>query len=204
MRKASLVKNHEKFDQALLRYRTFMKKIIDAQRVVSTPIEKRDVAESIILRLCANWESFVDEHLIDCINVDHSKLSEYFNVRIPANPSKELCQALLFGQKGYTDFRSFGELKGFSKKILSDDSNPFLEITTPNANNIDEVYKIRNYLSHYSISAKQALRKLYKDKYDMDRFLEPGQFILAYESQRLWKYFDTFEVVSKKMKRWAT
>lgn len=203
MRKASLAKNHERFDGALERYTAFMDKIINAQRVISTPLEKRDIAESIILRLCANWEAFVDEHLIDCINVDDSKLSTFFNVKIPKHPGKELCQALLFGKNGYTDFKSFGDLKGFSKKILPDNSNPFLEITSTQGKRLDEVYKIRNYLSHYSISSKRALNKLYKDEYEMNRFLEPGQFLLAYKAKRLWHYFDMFSDVSTKMKNWA-
>ncbi len=41
-----------------------------------------------------------------------------------------------------------------------------------------------------------------KNKYDMDRFLEPGQFLLAYNSQRLWAYFDAFEGASSDMKAW--
>lgn len=58
MRKADLKKNHEAFDSALARYRSFMEKVVDATRVVGTAQEKRDLAESVMLRLCANWESF--------------------------------------------------------------------------------------------------------------------------------------------------
>lgn len=203
MRKASLAKNHERLDYALEWYRAFMEKIIGAQSVINGNVEKRDIAESITLRLCANWEAFVDEHLIDCINVDDSKLSTFFDVRIPKHPGKELCQALLFGKNGYTDFKSFGDLKGFSKKILPDNSNPFLEITSTQGKRIDEVYKIRNYLSHYSLSSRRALHKLYKDEYKMDRFLEPGQFLLAYNARRLWHFFDIFIDASTRMKNWT-
>lgn len=203
MRKSSLVKNHKRFDDALARYRVFMEKIINAQRVVSDTLEKRDIAESVILRLCANWEAFVDEHLIDCINADASKLSVHFNVKIPKHPDKGLCQVLIFGKNGYTDFRSFGDLKGYSKKILPDTSNPFLDITQTQSKKIDEVYKIRNYLSHYSMAAKNSLKKLYKEEYNMDRFLEPGQFLLAYNAKRLWHYFGIFEGTSTRMKNWA-
>ncbi len=34
----------------------------------------------------------------------------------------------------------------------------------------------------------------------MERFLEPGQFVLAYNAQRLWVYFDAFEGASNDMK----
>lgn len=201
MRKADLAQNHEPFDEAIERYRSFIRKIIDAQRVVANAAEKRDVAESVLLRLCAHWESFVDEHLVDCVNCDHSKLSEFFGVTIPDNPSKGLCQALLFGGS-YRDFKSFGDLKGFSKKILPEDSNPFLQITAAQANRIDEAYKIRNYLSHYSDAARRSLLRLYQEEYDMERFLEPGQFLLAYRGRRLWTYFDAFEAASQAMKDW--
>lgn len=127
MRKSDLKKNHDGFDASIERYRQFMEKIINAQRVIGGPQEKRDLAESVILRLSANWERFVDEHLVDCVNCDHSMLSDYFGTSIPPNPGKNLCEALIFGA-GYKDFRSVNDLVRFSKKVLPDGSNPFLLI----------------------------------------------------------------------------
>lgn len=202
MRKADLCNNHAQLNAAIGRYRSFMVKILAAQRVISTNIEKRDIAESVLLRLCAYWESCVDEHLVDCINVDHSRLSEHFGVTIPANPGKSLCQALLFGGS-YRDFKSFGDLKGFSKKVLPDDSNPFLAVTPTQSKRIDEAYKIRNYLSHYSAMGRRSLMRMYETEYDMSRFLEPGQFLLAYEARRLWSYFDAFDSASREMHDWC-
>jgi hypothetical protein len=201
VRKADLKKNHAPFDAALKRYRAFMDKIINAQRVISTAAEKRDIAESVLLRLCANWERFIDEHLVDCVNVDHSKLSEYFAVSLPPNPSWNLCHALIIGDS-YTDFRSFGDLKGYSKRILPEDSNPFLQVSAAHTNKIDEVYKIRNYLSHYSEASSRSLMRVYEGTYNMHNFLEPGQFVLAYNARRLGAYFDAFEGASNDMKAW--
>ena len=178
-----------------------MDKIINAQRVISTAVEKRDIAESALLRLCAYWERFVDHHLVACVNCDHSQLSDHFAVSIPPHPSWDLCHALIIGV-GYTDFRSFGDLKGYTKKLLHDDSNPFLRVTNAHANKIDEVYRIRNYLSHYSAASSRSLWNLYSKTYEMKRFLEPGQFVLAYGAQRLWAYFDAFEGASSDMKVW--
>lgn len=201
VRKSDLKKNHRTFDAALLRYRTFTEKIVNAQRVVSTAAEKRDVAESVLLRLCANWERFIDEHLVDCVNCNHTKLSKYYSVAIPANPSWDLCHALIIGNE-YTDFRSFGDLKSYAKKILPEDSNPFLQISKSHTKKIDEVYKIRNYLSHYSAASRRALMKVYDETYEMVRFLEPGQFLLAYDAERLWAYFQAFDGASQNMKDW--
>ncbi len=201
MRKSDLRKNHQPFDDALGRYRSFMQKVIGAQRVISTGQEKRDIAESVLLRLCANWERFVDEHLCDCVNRDPSRLSKFFGTQIPKNPTRHLCQALLFGE-GYRDFRTFGDLKGFTKKILPDASNPFPSISATHARRIDEVYKIRNYLAHYSAKARRTLLDLYKTEYELDRFKEPGTFLLAYNARRLWNYFSAFEGASADMKKW--
>ena len=56
-------------------------------------------------------------------------LTDFFGVSIPKHPSKDLCQALLFGD-AYRDFQSFGTLKGFSKKVLPKASNPFLAVAS--------------------------------------------------------------------------
>jgi hypothetical protein len=87
MRKSDLKKNHGSFDDAVARYRSFLERIINAQRVIRLRQEKRDIAESVLLRLCANWEKFVDEHLVDCLNVDDSKLEEFLGVSVPPHPT---------------------------------------------------------------------------------------------------------------------
>ena len=106
MRKSDLIKNHDSFDRSIKRYQDFMNKIIPAKRVIASTQEKRDIAESILIRLCANWESFIERHLIACVNRDHNFLSTFFGVLIPPNPSWDLCHALILGEK-YRDFRNF-------------------------------------------------------------------------------------------------
>jgi hypothetical protein len=110
---------------------------------------------------------------------------------------------VLFGGS-YKDFRSFGDLKGFSKKVLPDDSNPFLVITAAHTTKIDEVFKIRNYLAHYSAAARRALDRMYETSYDMQRFQEPGRFLLANNGRRLWAYFSAFAGASADMRAWCT
>jgi len=191
----------EKYFTLSARYRSFSEKIISAQRVIGTAIEKRDLAESVVLRLVANWESFVDEHLVACVNRDHSKLNEFLGATIPDHPNMSLCRALVFGD-GYRDFQSTGALIGFSKKLLPEASNPFLAISQSHKNRIDDVYKIRNYLAHYSAKGRRTLWRMYKAKYRYSRWVEPGRFLLANEGQRLWECFDSFEGASADMKEW--
>jgi hypothetical protein len=199
VRKSDLKKNHKPLDEAITRYRGFVGKVLNARRVVGSAVEKRDIAESVLLRLCANWERFLDEHLVDCVNCDHSRLSEYFAVTIPPHPSWDLCHALIIGDS-YKDFKSFGQLKGFTKRILPDESNPILSVSKLNIKKIDEVYTIRNYLSHYSQASRRSLQKVYKNDYGMGKFVEPGQFLLAHNARRLWSYFDAFQGASDEMK----
>lgn len=199
MRKSDLKKNHKNLDESIARYKSFLQKLSPLKAAIRLAQEKRDIVESALLRLCANWERFVDEHLVDCLSVDNSKLEDFLGVSIPAHPSKNLCSALIFGD-GYRDFSSFGALKGFSKKPLPDDSNPFVQVTSAQFKRIDEVYKIRNYLAHYSGKSRRTLQRMYAEEYNMTRFIEPGQFLLAYNSRRLWAYFDAFESASDRMK----
>jgi hypothetical protein len=199
MRKADLAKNHVPFDNALARYRAFMTKVFAAKHVVADAQEKRDLAESILLRLTANWEFFLNEHLVDCVNKSPSQLSAFLGVPLPSNPNKALCHALVFGS-GYRDFHSFADIVGLSKKLLPDLANPFKNVSRSHQAKIDEAYAIRNYLSHYSSASNRALMKIYKEKYNMNKFLEPGQFLLAYECERLWAYFTAFEGASADMK----
>ena len=101
------------------------------------------------------------------------------------------------------EIRSFGDLKGFTKKVLPKASNPFLVVTETDSRKIDEVFKIRNYLAHYSASARRALDRVYKDQYALSRFQEPGRFLLASDGRRLWSYFDGFAGASARMKAWC-
>jgi len=201
MNKSDLKARHSGFEEAVERYKSFTDKVLSAKKVIRTKQEKRDLAESVILRLVANWEGFVDEHLVACVNRDHRRLHEFLGVTIPPNPNMNLCRALLFGG-GYRDFPSTGDLIGFSKKVLPDESNPFPEISKSNRNKIDDLYKVRNYLAHYSARSSRALWQMYKTKYHYKRWIEPGRFLLANGGDRLWQYFDAFEGASKDMQKW--
>lgn len=201
MRKSDLAVNHRNLDSELAWYRTFMLKVVEAKRVINTIIEKRNIAESVLLRVLANWESFVDEQLIDCINIDTSKLSSFLGVPMPAHITKNMCEAILFGG-GYRDFPSYGALKGFSKKILPETGNPFLHVHSSRTSAIDEMYKIRNYLAHYSSHARRGLMCMYEDKYGYSNFIEPGRFLLGNDGEMLWHYLDMLDAASQDMKDW--
>jgi hypothetical protein len=106
---------------------------------------------------------------------------------------------LIIGDR-YTDFKSVGDIKRLTKRLLPDASNPFLAIKKVHAEHIDEAYKTRNYLSHYSTKAHKTLKRVYEKHYSMHNFLEPGYFLLAHGASRLWTYLDAFQGASDDMK----
>ncbi len=196
MRKADLGKNHEWFEGGIRRHEDFSKRLLNAQRVVRKQ-DKREIAEATLLKLCALWESFVDHELLDCLNINSTKLSKYLDVKLPRNLNRKLCQAILF-REGYLDFKNVGSLKGFAKNILPPDANPFRNIDKPTAEKIDEMFVVRNYLSHRSFAAKRSLTKMYRKKYKMKYFREPGTFLLARNAKRLVAYIEALKKASKQ------
>lgn len=115
MKKADLRKNHLWFEGQVMYYDDFFNRTINAQKVLTLG-DKREIAESSLLRLCAYWESFVDQELVDCSNINCSQLQAYVGVRLPKHLSIAMCEAILFG-RGYLSFRSVGDTKGVAKKV---------------------------------------------------------------------------------------
>lgn len=156
----------------------FLMKIEKSRRVVKARNEKRDVFEAFVFRICANWEILIGDLLIDCFSKDTSMYKNFTGFNIPKNLPLETCKAIVLGT-GYMDFKSIGDLKREAKRVLVPKCNPFDKIPSTKGDKIDEFFLIRNYLAHYSDAAKRNLDKLYKNKYNLRKFIEPGQFLLA-------------------------
>lgn len=202
MRKADLAKNHDWFEEDLRWYIDFLSRTIGAQRVIRTKADKVELVEALMLRICALWEAFVEAELIDCLNLDCTKFSEYLKLDLPKHMSRTMCEAVLLGDR-YLDFRNVGETKNFAKKALCDDNNPFHLLANSTAKKIDELYVMRNYLSHYSSKSKRALRQMYKSSHNLNKFREPGNFLLAWDKGgfRLVPYIQAFLDASEQMRR---
>jgi len=197
MRKADLAKNHDDFEDNMGWYIEFLERMLDQVK------EEDDfvvILESLVIRLCAIWEAFVDDEMIACLNIDSSKCKEELQLRLPKHLSKDLCEAILVGH-GYMDFKSVGDIRNFAGRVLPDDVNPFKKIrTNPTAKRIDELYVMRNYLSHYSSKSRRTLHKMYQTAWHLKKFREPGNFLLAYYGKRLFQYIDAFLDASKQMR----
>jgi hypothetical protein len=177
-------------------------KIEGAKKVVKSIQQKRSIFEAFVLRICAYWENLVENLSIDCLNKDTSRYTEYTGFRLPTHIPRETCKAILLGI-GYTDFKNVGYLKQTSKKILVDHCNPFIQIPSSNARRIDEFFIMRNYLAHYSPAAKRRLWNMYQNVYKMNKFVEPGVFLLAKDKKeslpRMGVYINNFKFTANAM-----
>jgi len=198
MRKADLEKNHDWFEEDMAWLTYYLGRMITARRVVRAT-DKIEIVESSIIRICALWEAFVEEELIDCLNLDCSKFSEQLKLDLPKHLNRSLCEAILIGHR-YLDFKSVDDIKSLARKFLADDVNPFRLIKAPTAKKIDEVYTIRNYLSHYGGHARRRLQRMYNESYHLKKFRQPGDFLLSYQGKRLVAYIDAFLAASKQMR----
>ena len=177
-------------------------KIETSRRVVRTADEKASIFEAFTLRICALWESLVEELFIGCLNRDTSTFVKTTGFKLPKHITKDMSKAVLLGLD-YLDFKSMGNLKSVSRKILVDHCNPFTTISNEKARKIDEFFKIRNYLSHYSHASRRSLHNMYKDRYRMRKFVEPGFFLMARDSTqdmvRMGVYINTFKAIVREM-----
>jgi len=56
-------------------YRDFLGRMRAARRVVHSVEDKREIAEMVVLRLCARWEYYIDELLVARINCELASLN---------------------------------------------------------------------------------------------------------------------------------
>ena len=170
-------------------------KIRKDKRVVKSREEKQSVFEAFVHSICSNWDILVEQLLIDCLNKDTSQFTQEYGYKLGKHITRDTCEAVLIGV-GYLDFKSVRDLKGRSKRILMPKYNPFAEIPKSNEKKIGEFYTIRNYLAHYSDSAKRTLSKVYETNYNLKVFVRPGRFLLATEEDgelpRMGTYINNF------------
>ncbi len=159
-------------------YRQLISKIISAKNIIRTEKEKKELIECILLKVCAKWESLVDIIIVTAFTKDTTAFAENLNLKLKKKINLQYSEAIVIGA-GYLDFRSMSNLLDITDKYLGKTNNIFRKTTKDDRNKIDEVYKIRNYLSHYSKKAKRSLFQMYKDKpYELTYFQEPGVFLL--------------------------
>jgi hypothetical protein len=202
MKKSSYEASLTRFHLSMNRDIDLLMKIESAKRVVKSVRAKRSVFEAFVLSICANWEVLAEELLVDCLNNDPSKYRTYTGFKLPRHLNRDTCKAILIGIN-YLDFKSVEQLKDVSNNILTPKCNPFAKISASNGQKINEFFAIRNYLAHRSYAAKRALLKIYKNRYNLKTFVEPGVFLLADAKKqkipRMGAYINNFKETANAM-----
>ena len=177
MRKSSVKITFDNFLETMEGDIDLLKKLHFAEVVVRTREEKAEIHEAFVFKVCASWEIFTQDLLIDCLNKDTSQYSLHTGYHLPKHLSRDICNAMIFGV-GYQDFKNVSHLKSFAKQVLVSVYNPFQKIPRNSSQKIDGCYVIRNYLAHYSYAAERKLKEMYRSN-GMRRFREPGDFLMS-------------------------
>jgi len=171
-----VTKDINEFYSDIIFYRIFCAKINSAKKIIKTEREKNEVIENVLIKVCAKWEKLIDEILIYKFSKDTSKFCESVGVRIKKAITRDLSLSIVIGNR-FFDFKDIGDLIKKAGHYLTTTNNIFKNITATEKNKIEEIYFIRNYLSHYSHKSKKSLWSMYKKTYKMKRFKEPGDFL---------------------------
>lgn len=202
MRKSSAKTTFYYYFEWIEWYSDFVNKVYAARRVVGKKDEKKEIFEAVAFKLHAIWHILAEDLLIDCLNLNSSQYATHMDIRLPKNLSRPQCEAMIYGL-GYVDFKGVGHIKSIAKDILVPENNPFKVIEKSTSNKIDEFYRIRNYLAHYSTAARRSLNAMYKQSYNLKRFREPGDFLIAFDNSagqtRLGNYLDAFYEAGEDM-----
>lgn len=185
MIRTNIEKNHLQFEkriEEILNYASNLVHDIPQYRRVQAS-EKALILESLILRACAFWESFLENELVLCAHSDQSRIKTTMNILQRGKLPKELIRALIFSDR-YLDLHDIHRIKSVFKRFTSDGFNPISKISSAQTRKITFTYSMRNYLSHYSAFSRRAFQaRLVKD-YQVSKFTEPGKFLLSGNGER--------------------
>ena len=187
MRKSSFKVEFDKFLAEMDQHTDLLIKIIKSTKITLSPneekvispklssAEKKQIHEAFVLKICATWEILAENVFVECLSQDTSKYAAQKGITLPKKLTKNTCKGLVSGFR-YFDCGDISSLRGKAGKFLADRKNPFKEISRNVTTKINEFYKIRNYIAHRSSTAEQALKKMYKETYEID-FRTPGDFL---------------------------
>jgi hypothetical protein len=204
MSKRKILKHHNKFEKNINNILTYGLKIINDGLFHGTKKmlkeEKSILLEALLLRSCALWESFVENEVVLLVELDQSKLNVDVGLSQSTKLNLKLIRALLFSDM-FKNYYNIEQSKGYFKKILLNQYNLFNEITSEQRRKTNFVYKMRNYLSHYSVFSKKRLFAGYKKIYGYKNFQEPGIFLMKEKGKYFENLLHNFVIVSITMKK---
>ncbi|MFH1231174.1 MAG: hypothetical protein V1709_06715 [Planctomycetota bacterium] len=199
MSKKAIDTNHEEFERNIEDIINYGSEIIkdNSKRIDN---QKSMLLESLLLKSTALWENFVSQDLIYLVHLDSMCLKDKMELSQGTKLDLSLIRALLFADS-YRNYYNINDSRGYFKEVLTPQYNLFAEITSEQGRKINAVYKIRNYLSHYSAYARKQLLKVYQEQFRYRRFLEPGMFLMKHNGKYFERLMHNFAMVSTRMRR---
>lgn len=204
MSKTKILKNHMQFENAIENIIRYAQDIIaDFPYKKKMPTnEKKMLIEALLLRACALWESFIEKEVVLLVNLDSSNLLNEFDLSKNTNVDPKLIRAIIFSDH-YRDFHDIDRSMSLFDRVLVDKNNSFRKITNTQKQKINFIYKLRNYLAHYSEFSKITLLRAYqKEPYNYRKFLEPGVFLLKKKGKHFEDLVNNFTMSSIHMKKY--
>lgn len=198
----SILINHNSLENDIEQIIKYGLEIIDRnskKAKVFTTYEKRIIIEGLLLRACARWESFLEIEVVSLVNMDKNKLLDELDLPTNSVVNQRVIKAILFSTS-YKDFHDLERSKGFYRRFIADNYNLFDKISKEQINKSRMVYKLRNYLSHYSEFAKKKLEQEYKQTYGYSVFMTPGRFLVSKSGEHFETLVHNFSLISSTMK----
>ena len=203
MIRPNIKKNHLKFESKIEKILNYANDLVygmpQYRRVQAS--EKTLILESLILRACALWESFLENELVLCAYSDQSRIKTVMSILHRGKLPKDLIRALIFSDQ-YRDLHDIQRINSVFKKFTSDAFNPIAKISSPQKRKITFVYSMRNYLSHYSTFSRRAFQDRLINDYQVTRFIEPGKFLLSSNGKRFNDLISNFNFASINMRNY--
>ncbi len=178
------------FHNSSLSYNKLLNKVFEKKEFFDED-DISSIEEAFLVKHLAEWETFVLNIISYCVAIDTTQIAKYLDLELPRKLSFENATAIINGLS-YFSITSSSELKGISKKIITEENNPFDQFQNKFLNQIDEVYALRNYVAHKSRKSKTSLVKMYSNRHHMNSFIEPGKFLSERLSNELGEHPRSF------------
>lgn len=203
MRKASAKDTLENLMYWLNKYQLTLDAVLGCPAESFDKEQKAELVEALVMKLCTIWSVSAEDLLIDCLNRNSERYAEFMNApRLAKHIPRLQCEFMLTGI-GYFDVKSVSDMKKKAQDILTEQNNPFKAIANVDKMKIDELFTIRNYITHYSRQAERKLSNIYKKTHNMKKFEQPGYFLSALGGRprkpRLHAYIEAIRSACKSM-----
>jgi hypothetical protein len=150
----------------------------------------RWVCKMVAVNIHETWERYVEDRLAAALNHSPKPFLDAHDVRGVKNISAGFAYFIVRSGGRFFDFRSVSDLLSKGDDWLSKAGNPFRKLSKGDANYIDALAAIRNFVTHGSEAARKSYRLKLNALYGIKSAPAPGEFLLSidYRSSSMVRY----------------